>query len=277
MSLFLNKFSVIAGGSCSGKTTLVNNVINKLKQDVPKFTVITPGYNAKNSPIFPTTESFTESDMNSLFETQDMEATLKKAFNDVKILSTVYNAIAPQQFKEFVEVNKFLTTEEVVLILRRRLGSGDLEKQKKIKTILESGLLTFGEYNPTFLMKAYGYIDKNINHCLVIDEMTAELQKFSNYKLECGKNAFLEMIVRGKYIGLTVIIITHVFRQIEKKARSSIPFMVFTDYDSFKCNITEVTDKKHSVTGRNFVGFKAVYDKLDWNESIKFVKLDDIH
>lgn len=333
-SLFLDRMSLVFGGSGSGKTTIVQYIINTLKQSIPNFIVVTPETSRKfyadflpASNIWPT---LTEQDINNIVDRQEDATKIKSVTNKLPVLHLIHLLVSPKEANGYLINlrNRDFTDEQCISLLRTRLGEGKPDFQKKIKEVLMNTMirmeaaedetkvtgLNFTKYGPedfniyacmnilerSFkknpqleilkrIYNAYCYLDMNPRFCVIIDDMTPQLKAITNYKVlpknpfapgaPKGKaapasqqpNIFLEIATRCRHVGLSVIIITHVFNKIEKEVRINFRTCLFTTQKAFEEAMVEINPDCYTANRQQKIA-ETVYGAED-EDGNKFTKI----
>ncbi len=171
-------------------------------------------------------------------------------------------------------------------------GPDDFRPGKKerfnVYTALGIPEKSFKENPPLEVLKTiyngYAFIDLDYSLVLVLDDVTADLRRFTGYailpkdpfeakktKASEKKSIFLELSTRNRHYSLTVVLVTHNYLSIVPSVRSTANVYLFTHKEAFDSAMPEISsedfiaNKKH-----NFVN--KVFTKKDENGD-SFTKL----
>jgi len=197
----LDKTTLIFGGTGSGKTTIIDEILYLLKDYVPNFYVIAPRtsditYRRKLLPRC-IKEDLTKEKLVKLWDRQYYATQLYNVANDINILESLFNMAPDRESIVMLEAIKRKAQDMVKIIeASPTLDYGQKIKQKstieelqikKVKiiyrdTIRKNTKLLFQNQQLTSQQKiALEYLDFNPRLCLVIDDSSEKFQVWMKF------------------------------------------------------------------------------------------------
>lgn len=145
--LFIDRFSIIHGGSMSGKTTAVRYILGEIRKYVPNIIAVTPDssrpFYAEFLPPTSIFETISEQDINNIVDRQEGFKKIRDVTEKIEVLHLIHSIIAPSKAELFLEEMRRRGLDEVecVKMLRIRLGSGKPEFQEMVKRALMTKMI----------------------------------------------------------------------------------------------------------------------------------------
>lgn len=232
---FLDRSTFIVGPSETGKTTMIEHILEVIKPYIASLFVV---YRTKDTdPIYETKTkkpaiftSFDEDWLAEIRKRQEVASGIQKIADDLDTLMELFNMIAtPMEKNNIDNINR--TYESLVD------GLSGQEKDKfkfthvsgvtrKLKNVIRKKKPVLSRMNLTSKQKTcIRYLDFKAHMCVIFDDCSAQLQPFlSNNKNEL----FADLFYRCRHLKLTLIFVLHSDKIIVSDYKKNAFNMIFT-------------------------------------------------
>ena len=238
----LDKTTLIFGGSGSGKTTMIEEVLYLLKDHISNFLVIAPYTSMKayrdKLPARCIKEDLTKKKLQKIWDRQYHVTQIYNTANDINILEALFKKAPDRQSHVMIEAIKKKASEILNKIEEntglnfakkraQRLSVNELQT-KRIKATYRNAIRN----NKTILDRmalaprekiALEYLDIDPRFCLVLDDCSDKFASWMKYFKKGEINPFESIFYRGRWNFITLIFAAHddklVATELRKNAR----------------------------------------------------------
>jgi len=261
----LDKTTLIFGGTGSGKTTIIEEILYLIKDHIPNILVIAPktsdhAYRQK-LPSRCIKEDLTKTKLQKIWNRQYYATQLYNIANDINILESLFNLAPNRESIVLIEAVKRKASEMIRAIDTSNLDFGKKRAQreaieelrlKRIKTIYKDSI----KKNMSILERmtskmndqqrtAIEYIDFNPRFCLIIDDSTEKFQVWMKYFKKGEVNPFECIFYKNRWNYLTLIIAAHDDKYINTEFRKNSRVTIYT---SSQALVTSIDRKGNGFT-----------------------------
>lgn len=235
-SLFLDKTSIFLGGSDTGKSTVMRDVLYELNEHIKQIFVICPtdpanqtyesGLVAKPLILYDLTDAW----LWAFWQRQEELMEVYKTANDLGILESLFFMVAGPQERESLAIRK-----RNVEIAKNSKSAGaeelddlfDNYRRKFYKAVIEQYTDQFAHKQLTDVQKlAVKYLHINPRIVLVFDDATDILAKFKDH------DVFKKIFYQGRHYLITILIAAHDDKAFDTGIKKNAFNYVFTDIKS---------------------------------------------
>jgi molybdopterin-guanine dinucleotide biosynthesis protein len=256
----LDKTTLIFGGSGSGKTTIVEEIMYQLKDHIPNFLVVAPrtsdiAYRRK-LPARCIKEDLTKKKLQQIWKRQFDVTQLYNTANDINVLEDL--------FKKAPDRDSIVLLEGIKRISNKYIrdvdsSNADFGKKKAQKTAMEELAIkkTKSLYkeairkNKHILERmdllprekiALEYLDLNPRFCLIIDDCSELFSTWMKYFKKDEPNPFECMLYKGRWNYMTLVIAAHDDKLIDSKLRKNSRVTIYTNSQSLVASISKTAN-----------------------------------
>lgn len=253
----LDKTTLIFGGTGSGKTTVIEEILYLLKDHVPNFMVIAPrtsdGAYRKKLPPRCIKEDFTKERLQKLWNRQYFATQLYNTANDINILESLFMLAPDREGIVMLEAIKRRAADMLrVISSSSNLDFGQKKTQKtaieelqlkKIKVIYRDAI----RKNKAILSRmedlsaqqkiALQYLDFNPRMCLIIDDCSEKFQVWMKFFKKNEVNPFESIFYKNRWNYLTLVFAAHDDKLINTELRKNSRVTIYTTSQSLVTSI----------------------------------------
>lgn len=229
VSNHLDKTTLIFGGSGSGKTTMIEEILYLIKDHIPNYLVIAPKTSdtayRKKLPARCIKEDLTKEKLQQIWRRQVHATQIYNMANDLDTLESLFSRIPSREHLVIIELIKKRAAEMIKLIEaspnldfgQKRAQRGALEEHlnKKIKALYVEAI-TKNKSNYERIkdltkqeMIALEYLGFNPRFCLIIDDCSEMFQTWMKYFTKREENVFECIFYKGRHNFITLIFASH--------------------------------------------------------------------
>ncbi len=253
----LDKTTLIFGGTGSGKTTVIEEILYLLKDHVPNFMVIAPrtsdaAYRRK-LPARCIKEDFTKERLQKLWNRQYYATQLYNTANDINILESLFHMAPDRESVVLLEAIKRKASDMLkVMDMSPNLDFGQKKTQKtaieelqlkKIKILYRDAVRKnkhIIERNPDLTAQqkiALEYLDFNPRICLIIDDCSEKFQVWMKFFKKNEVNPFESIFYKNRWNYLTLVFAAHDDKLINTELRKNSRVTIYTTSQSLVTSI----------------------------------------
>jgi len=244
---FLDKTTLVFGGSGSGKTTAVEEILYLCKNHIPNYLVVAPktsdtAYRSK-LPAKCIKEDLTKKKLKTIWERQYFLTQLYNTANDVNVLESLFKKTSDRRSSAVIFSAAFSARRTIDNIEKSSFNFAQKKSQinivkdlctKKLKKIYKTSirnnkakLEAMAEANELDDKEkvALEYLDVNPRLMLIIDDSTEKFQMWMKYFKKGEENIFECIFYKGRWNYITLVFAAHddkvVPPELRKNARVS--------------------------------------------------------
>ena len=253
----LDKTTLIFGGTGSGKTTIIEEILYLIKDHIPNVLVIAPktsdlAYRQK-LPNRCIKEDLNKTKLQKIWNRQYFATQLYNIANDINVLESLFKLAPERESIVMIEAVKRKATDMSRMIDTSTLDFGKKRAQKeaieelrikRIKSIYKDAIkknisiLEKMTNNMTDHQKtAVEYIDFNPRFCLIIDDSTEKFQVWMKYFKKGEVNPFECIFYKNRWNYLTLIIAAHDDKYINTEFRKNSRVTIYTNSQALVTSI----------------------------------------
>ena len=242
---YLNKTTLIFGGSGSGKTTIIEEILVHLQKACPNFLVIAPKTSRKAySKKFPKRcikEDLTKQKIEAIWQRQYYVTQMYNIANDMTVMESIFEKKPDRETKLLIAAIK-KRTETFIDGVRRSSENWATKKgqitrieelqEKRIRALYKKYIIKNQESLKRITlnkkqMVAVEYVDFNPNFTLVIDDSSEKISKWLKYWKKGNEESPIEKIFfKGRWQNITLVLGAHddkfVPPELRKNGRNTI-------------------------------------------------------
>ena len=253
----LDKTTLIFGGTGSGKTTVIEEILYLLKDYVPNFMVMAPrtsdaAYRRK-LPSRCIKEDFTKERLQQLWNRQYYATQLYNTANDINILESLFKVAPDREGIVMLEAIKRKALDMIKVIeMSPNLDFGQKKAQKtaieelqikKIKIIYRDAVRKnkhIIERNPDLTTQqkiALDYLDFNPRLCLIIDDCSEKFQVWMKFFKKNEVNPFESIFYKNRWNYLTLVFAAHDDKLVNTELRKNSRVTIYTNSQALVTSI----------------------------------------
>ena len=257
--LYLDKSIFIFGGSRSGKTTLIEEILYLCKDKIPNYIVICPKTSARTYsnklPEICIKEDFTKDMLQKIWKRQEELTQIYTIVNDITNLEKLFMATSDNE--ETIKVQSIirLASENVRKIESRNdLSFAEKKSQKagieeiKNRTIKEIYKKCIHKYSEVLKMKfkdsvleltVINYLDINPRLMIVIDDCSEKFRGWMKLFKRNEQNVFESIAFRGRHNFITMIVGAHDDKLIDTEIRKNAHITIYANSQALVASINK--------------------------------------
>lgn len=266
---YLDKTTLIFGGSGSGKTTMVEETMMLCKKYIPHYIIIVPRTSdkayRKKLPGRCIREDITKKKLVQIWKRQINLTQCYNVANDVNILEMLFNRITDRETELVIKIITNRTIEYIKLIntnaelnfadKRTQIALLEEKKAAKIKKHYKDSIRLhrnklFKQDLSDKEVTALTYLDVNPRLMLVIDDCTEKFQGWMKLFNKSEDNIFESILYRGRHNFITLIIAAHDDKIIATELRKSARVIKFGTSQALVASLQKAGSAYNSVEKR---------------------------
>lgn len=265
VNTYLDKNTLIFGGTGSGKTTVIEEILYLLKDSIPNFVVIAPktsdGAYRRKLPEQCIKDDLTKEKILKIWERQLQVTKFYNIANDITVLESLYKLAPDMESEVMIDAIKTRTISALANVsAASSLNYGQKQSQKtaieelrvsRIKDIYKNAIkqkyerlrkiiLELSANNPmkAKLTTALYFFDMNPRLCLIIDDCSEKFQRWMKFFKKNEDNPLEAIFYKGRHNYITVIIASHDDKLINTELRKNARVIIYTNSQSLITSIT---------------------------------------
>lgn len=255
-TLYHKKMTLIFGGSKTGKTTIVKDILYLLKNLIPNVFIIAPTNVSNNSftgivPPILIKSTLEQKWLEDLWERQKEATEIYQFVNNLDNLKSIYDEISDENEKYIEMEMKKMTIKMIRKVEKSKLLNIMEKKNKKDKLLkLEKKSLikfykTIIHNNKTYLRRKkenkykiiLNYLNFDPNILLLLDDCASQ---FKSWYKKC--NVIKKIFYEGRHKYLTTIITAQDDKEIDSELRKNAMITIFTSAQSALANFERASN-----------------------------------
>jgi len=257
---YLDKTSLIFGGSGSGKTTVVEEILFLLKDHIPNYLVIAPrtsdtAYRRK-LPARCIKEDFSKERIQKFWKRQFYATQVYNIANDFHVLESLFNLAPVRESVVMLEAMKRRATCIIQTIdasttldfAQKKLQKSTIEELylKKVKTVYRDAIrkntLYIRKNNTLSLHQetALEFLDLNPRICLIIDDCSEKFPMWMKLFKKTEINPIESIFYKGRWNFITLIFAAHDDKLVNTELRKNSRVTIYTTSQAFVTSMGRV-------------------------------------
>jgi hypothetical protein len=257
----LDKTTLIFGGTGSGKTTIIDEIMSQLKEHVPNFLVVAPRTSdtvyRQKLPSRCIKEDLTKKKLQQIWKRQFDVTQLYNTANDIKILEELFKkapdrtSIAKLELikKRAVELIKDIESSPNLCFGKKKAQKTavkDLMTQKSKDFYRETirsnrHILERMHLSPREKI-ALEYLDLNPRFCLIIDDCSEQFSTWMKYFKKDESNPFECIFYKGRHNYITLVFASHDDKLVDAKLRKNARVTIYTNSQALVASTGKATN-----------------------------------
>lgn len=259
---FLDKTTLVFGGSGSGKTTIIEEILYLCKDSIPNYIVVAPktsdtAYRGK-LPGRCIKEDLTKSKLQKIWQRQYYFTQLYNTANDINILESLFNK-APDR-KSFImiqAISKSAKNKIYEIETNNKLNFAQKKSQisnikdlctKKIKVLYKKSIRQNRKLLETKNIDnkltdqekvALEYLDINPRLMMIIDDSTEKFQQWMKFFKKGEVNPFESIFYKGRWNYITLVFAAHDDKVIVPELRKNSRVTYYTTSQALMASLNK--------------------------------------
>lgn len=283
---YIDKTTLIFGGTGSGKTTVIEEIMRFIAPHVPNIIVLAPktsdiAYRRK-LPAKCIKEDLTKEKLQKLWDRQFYATKIYGTANDPVILASMLELINDSDTRIKIQAIEYKTKEVMRLI--DASTQLDFAQKKSQKTMVEElkQKVIMGLYK-NFVRKyskellenpnindsqkiAVEFIDFNPRLCLIIDDCSEKIATWMSFFKKGDVNPFESIFYKNRWNYLTLIFAAHDDKLIDTKLRKNSRITIYTNSQAF---VTSINRAGNGFTAAEKKKAMRIADRIFGSEDTK--------
>lgn len=287
----LNKTIIIFGSSNSGKTTLVRDILYRIRHDLDTAFIISGTKNSSGSydNILPEQfifKSFNPEWFNKYLERQKQASEIYRLANDMDTLKSLFKKISTSDQKQ--KVCEMKTVKKRIMNKYKLLFQNDEDKLEKMiedtKKMYDEKITSYykqilkkhrSRIPPEHIQSlpeneriAITFCNFNPKSLILFDDCASEFKKWYCENKECFKKLFYE----GRWYNITTIVTSQDDKEVDSELRKNSTYIFFTTIQSAICNFSKKANGYSSYTIQKC---KELCHPVNFSNHVKMVFIKD--
>ena len=247
---FLHKNTLIFGGTNSGKSTIVYDILHILQNSVPNIIVIVPESSrssyADKLPDICIKNDLTKELLDSIWTRQETARKIYNTVNDDEKLFKLASSVNSLSFNRDIEAIKLAVQKQHSVIDEKYLDPAERSEKKALlddafkkrskslcrKCINENKDKLLQSKDPDTLM-IIKCLNFNPNFLLVIDDCSEKLKSWQKLYRNNETNIFDSIFFRGRHVFISSIIVGHDDKFLSPELRKGARLVIYTQSQIF--------------------------------------------
>lgn len=247
-SLYLDKTTLLFGPSFTGKTTIIEEILYMVKDDIPNYIVIA-SENSKKAyqnklPARCIKKDLSKAKLQQIWDRQFFTTQLYNTANDINVLESLFNKRPDRESVVLLTALKKRATECINIIeASQNFNFAQKKSQKtaveelRLKRVKELYKSTIRK-NQAFLEMqkltphekvALEYLDLNPRLMIIIDDCTDKFSMWMKFFKKSEVNPFNSIFYQGRHNYITFVFAAHDDKPVETELRKNSRVTMFTN------------------------------------------------
>lgn len=260
---YLDKTTLLFGGSGSGKTTVIEEILYLIKDHVPNFIVIASENSQKayknKLPARCIKGDLSKDKLQKIWSRQYYTTQLYNTANDINILESLFNRMPDRETSIMLNALK-MKAEECIRAIEGSNGLNFAQKKaqksaieelqiQKIKSLYKQSI----RRNKTDIEAkckdltphekiAVEYLDLNPRLAIVIDDCTDKFMMWMKFFKKSEVNPFESIFYQGRHNYITLIFAAHDDKIIDTQLRKNTRVTIYTTSQSLMTSVGKASN-----------------------------------
>lgn len=258
---YLDKTTLLFGGSSSGKTTIIEEILYLTKDYIPNYLIIAPktsdGAYRKKLPARCIKEDLTKKKLQAIWDRQFNVTQCYNIANDINILESLFKKAPDRQSIVMLQAIKRKATDAIKFIeaspnldyAQKKSQKGSIEELhvKKTKAIYKASVkqnthilerLELSTHEKT----ALEYLEFNPRFMLVIDDSSEKFEMWMKFWKKTEVNPFNSIFFKGRHNFITLIFACHEDKIIDGQLRKNSRVTIYTNSQALVTSVEKKTN-----------------------------------
>jgi hypothetical protein len=247
---YLDKTTFLFGGSNSGKSTIIEEILYLCKDYIPNYLAIAPE-NSRETYVskLPSNcikDDLTKQKLQQIWQRQTNATAIYKTANNPETLKRLFCkapdreslvAVTAIQRTALAKVSEIEQTVADFALRRGQINNIHVMRDKKIIAIYKKTIRQYKDY----LMKqdltleektTLNFLDFNPRFMLIIDDCSEMMKKWNNYFGKNESNVFEQILYKGRHNFITLVFACHDDKLIGTELRKGARVVFYTSSQS---------------------------------------------
>ena len=251
LDLFLDKTTLLFGGSFTGKTTIIEEILYLVKDHIPNY-IIVASENSKKAyqnklPVRCIKKDLSKKKIQKIWDRQFFTTQLYNTANDITVLESLFNKMPDRESIVMLNaINKRAT--ECISTIERSPNLNFAQRKSQKTAIEELQLKRVKELYKIAIRKnqsyigaqrltphekiALEYLDLNPRLMIIIDDCTDKFEMWMKYFKKNEVNPFNSIFYQGRHNYITFVFAAHNDKPVGSELRQNSRVTIFTDTKS---------------------------------------------
>jgi hypothetical protein len=245
---YLDKVTLVYGGTNSGKSTLIEEIMYLCKDSIPNFLVIAPSTSTaaykKKLPLRCIKEDFTKKLLLTLWKRQCAFTQLYNISNDISILESLFKKIPSRETSIIVAAmsqsaekhRNFVNNNDTLNFAQKKaqISAIDTQLNKKLKIMYKKTIERFKSNLESMNLNdketiALEYLNINPRLMLIIDDRSEQFKGWMKLFKKGETNPIESIFYRGRHNYITAIIACHDDKLLDTELRKNARVAIYAD------------------------------------------------
>ena len=244
---FLDKVTLIIGGTGSGKTTIIQEILYLIKDDVPITLVVANEISVKayvdKVPIRCISKDITKTKLTNIWKRQSHLTQCYEVANNMQNIENLFNKIPSQSEKmhilalqqSFMRHKKIIESDTSLSFSDRKSQAATLNElysnklKESYKSAIRKNYLKLQELDLTTIERnTLEYLDVNPRLVIILDDVSDKFKCWMNMYGKNDTNIFKSIFFQGRHNYITVLFAVHADSVVVPELRNNSRVTIFT-------------------------------------------------
>jgi hypothetical protein len=245
--IYLDKTTLIFGGSGSGKTKIIEEILFLIKDDVPNFIAVADGnskgvYTSK-LPERCIKDNLTKAQLIGIWDRQSSITRCCNIANDIKWLESLYRKVADRETENKIKMYD-LSYQSISYKIETSSILNFAQKKDQLAQLIETNTKFKRDFYKSCIRKkadflkghqlldqekiVLEYFDMNPKLTIILDDVSDKFQKWMGYFKRNETNPFDSIFFQGRHNNITLIFAAHDDKIVDTEFRKNARNVIFT-------------------------------------------------